>query len=214
MCFESVRVCSRRSEPWGGHSRKGQQTFTSSQKSSDPTEMFQTCPNTCPTLTLSPSSLSLSQGSRLLCHHCGVVLVSCGVLFLLSQASLIPQLPNLGLGTLLLSNESQPGPCCSVVPEVCLVSWGSSLPFSPLASSFPLCSPFLVNPRVAVCSRGLFSGAGSLQCPYKGLWGRSKVCHSVSVTVASSSCTGKDTEERGAQIIPWRCLPASQCHRH
>lgn len=88
------------------------------------------------------------------------------VLSLCPQASLVPQLPCLGLGTLL--------PCGSVAPGVCLVAWGPSLPFSPLASSFPLCSPFLVNPRAPVCSRGLSSGAGSLRCPYKGLVGQIK----------------------------------------
>lgn len=128
------------------------------------------------------------------------------VLSLCPQASLVPQLPCLGLGTLL--------PCGSVAPGVCLVAWGPSLPFSPLASSFPLCSPFLVNPRAPVVQEASPVAPGACGVPTKDLWGRSKVCHSVSVTGASSSCAGKDTGARQAQLIPWRCLPASQCHRH
>lgn len=89
---------------------------------------------------------------------------SCGVLFLCSQASL--NCP------VLVWAPSSPAVTARQVP---VAQWGLShvqRTFSPFFSScIFLTSLFsiLVNPRAAVCSRGLSSGAGSLQCPYKGL---------------------------------------------
>lgn len=88
-------------------SRKGRQAFTSS-KEKPWSAWFHCAPNLSdmsPTVILSPSSLTLSLGSGLHCHRCGAALVSSSpwcycVLALCTRASLVPQLPRLGLGTL------------------------------------------------------------------------------------------------------------------